>query len=337
MFGLPWPFASFLGLHATKCCVDVRIVRLEPISERSSEHTRRCSRASRLSSHNVCHQKNPPNSPHKILLAQNLRTARIASGSTPIHFPAYRASRTHWLLSAWIRSATAPIFENQNFHAPGKEVRSPRDKLVRLFHLCPICCTMKFRFTGQFFSQPFCIRTCFCVTHVHRPVQWQANFAKHRPIHPHIACASPKPGMGYSFAFFPFLCFAAPKRLVLVAPCLHELQKLAVRYIAIQYGERRNVHLMRFKLVVPSKLFAMSCTPSPSVVLPAGISIHSGFAGGKSLVGFRSLGGFFSPAQAGATGRQGFPDASAGARWPSRPSSKARTVRHHSLASQRVA
>src|SRR4029077_21076692 len=230
MFLSPCRFA-FLRFHAAKCCVDVRIVGLEPVSERPAEHARRCSRRATL---------------HHVVLAikeiRRISRIKLSRGKAfkwrelrPRPFPpvshqvvhAERA-RAFWLRPNGQRLPSLKIkisvLGRRNLVAPGIQslVLSPW-RSVR--------CTMKLRLARQLSSQTVCIRACFRVAHIHRPLQRQANFAEHCPVHPQISRAMPKSRMLYSFAFLPLLRFTAPKRLVLITARLHKLQEFAVRHV----------------------------------------------------------------------------------------------------------
>src|SRR5712692_10852906 len=113
---------------------------------------------------------------------------------------------------------------------------------------------MELRLGRQFAAQPFRIRRGLGVAHVSRPLQWQTNLAKHRVVHPEVALAPPEHRMLDAFLLLPGPGFLTPQRTVLVAPCLHEPQKIVIRYVVVLDGELVHRYFMRAKFVVPPEI-----------------------------------------------------------------------------------
>src|SRR2546430_502616 len=253
-----------LVLDTTECCVDVRIMRLEPISERPAKHASRGAR--RAAFH------------HVVLAIKKIRrvTEIEGHGREP---PKWRE----------LRSRPLPAIPHKIVHAKracSRGMRAYRRRIPRLeieislgrtwSFFAPriaalsiairrsVCGAMKLRFRRQFAPQPFCIRCGFGMTYVYGPFQRQSNLAKHRSVHPEVAFAAPKHRMLHAFLGFPGPGFIAPERTVLVTSGLHKPQKIVIRHVVIVDGEFIHRDFMRAKFVIPAELLVVNAVQPQS-------------------------------------------------------------------------
>src|SRR5258708_18924332 len=147
---------------------------------------------------------------------------------------------------------------------PGRPRRffAPRIAALSLALTCSIRRAMKLRLGRQFASQPFSIRSGFGVAHVHWPFQRQTDLAKHRAVVPEVAFTPPEYGMLNTFLCLPVPGLVTPKGTVLVAPRLHEPQKIVIRHVVILDGELVDRDFVGSKFVVPSKFIALNAFQS---------------------------------------------------------------------------
>src|SRR6266403_1360271 len=224
---------SRLVLDATECCVDVRIMRLEPISERPAQHARRGARRATF---------------HHVVLAvkETCRITRIESHgresrkrcelrSRPLPAVPHKIVHAESARSRGMRAyrRRIPRFEMEVSFGWAWLFLAPRIAALKCAVRRSIGRAMKLRFRRQLAPQPFCIRCGFGVTYVHRPFQRQSNFAKHRSVHPEVAFAPPKHRMLDAFLCFPGPGFVAPEGTVLVASSLHKPQKIVIRHVVV--------------------------------------------------------------------------------------------------------
>src|SRR5438477_5007857 len=192
-----------LVLDATERCVDIRVVRLEPISERPAKHARR--RERRAAFH------------HVVLAIKKIRrvTGIEGHGREP---PKWRELRSrplptvpHKIVHA--KSACSRGMRAYRRRIPRFEIKVSLGRTWSFFapRIAPLRCAvrrsvrgaMKLCFRRQFAPQPFCIRCCFGMTYVYGPFQRQSNVATHRSVHPEVAFAAPKHRVLHAFLCFP--------------------------------------------------------------------------------------------------------------------------------------
>src|SRR5260370_75497 len=260
----PWFPPSFSGLvlDATERCVDIRIMRLEPISERPPQHAR--SGARRATLHHivlavkeVCGVARIEGHGRKSWKWRKLRPRPLPP--VPHEIVYAKSTRPGGMCSHWQGD---PRFEIEI--PPGRARRFFAPRIAALPHALrrSIRRAMKLRFGRQFASQPFRIRSGFGVAHVDRPLQRQSYLAKHRPVVPEVAFAPPEHGMLNTFLCLPVPGLLTPKGSVLVAPRLHEPQKIVIRYVVILDGEFIDGDFVRPKFVVPPEFIAMNAFQS---------------------------------------------------------------------------
>src|SRR5437016_1435991 len=233
-------------------------MRLEPVSERSPQHT--CSGARRATLHHimlavkkVCrivwierHRRKPrkwcelrprplPTVSNKIVHAESARARGMCSRRRGI--PRLEIEVSPGSAGRFLAPGIAAFFP-----ALGGSIRG----------------AMKLRFGWQFTPKPLCIRGGLRVAHVYRPLLRQAYLAKHGAINPQVSLAAPEQGMLNAFLGLPGPSFVAPKGTVLVAPRLHEPQKIVIRYVVVVDGELVHSDFMRAKFVVPAEFITVN-------------------------------------------------------------------------------
>src|SRR4029077_7123214 len=242
----PWVSRArvWLVLDATECCVHIRIMRLEPISERTPQHTRGGARRAtfhyvvlavkevrgitRIKRHRRKSRKRcelrpcplPP-VPHKILHAESARS---------------RGMRPH--------RQRVPRFEIEVSPRRARRFLAPRIPALLLAVWRSIRGAMKLRLRRQFAPQPFRIRRGFRMANVNRPLLRQTDLSEHGAINPKVALARPEHRMLAPLFRFPGPRFVAPERTVLVTPRLYESQEIVVRHVMVVDGELVHRHFM---------------------------------------------------------------------------------------------
>src|SRR6266446_205114 len=184
------------------------------------------------------------------------------SASIPTRSPQDHARRMRLLQQDVIPQARIPRLEIEIALGRARRFVAPRIAALPSAVLRSICRAMKLSFGRQFASQPYPIRGGLGMAHVHRPLQGQTNLAKHRPVVPEVAFAPPEHGMLNTFLCLPVPGLFTPKGTVLVAPRLHEPQKIVIRYVVIVDSELVDRDFVRPKFVVPPELIAMNAFQS---------------------------------------------------------------------------
>src|SRR5260370_3517822 len=189
----PWfpPSFSLLVLNATERCVDIRIMRLEPIPERAPQHAR--SGARRATLHHivlavkeVCGVARIEGHGRKSWKWRKLRPRPLPP--VPHEIVYAKSTRPGGMCSHW---QGVPRFEIEI--PPGRARRFFAPRIAALPHALrrSIRRAMKLRFARHFASQPFRIRTAFGVAHVDRPLPRQSYLPKPRPAFPEVSFLSP--------------------------------------------------------------------------------------------------------------------------------------------------
>src|SRR5580704_1312414 len=167
-------------------------MRLEPVSKRPPQHAR--SGARRAAFHYVVLAVKEILSVARI--EGHTREARERSERRSRPFPAVsdhvlhaECTRSRWMCAHGRRIPRLKIKITfactRRFFAPG--IAALRRALRR-----SVRCAMKLRLRRKFAAQPLRISRGFRVAHVHRPLLWQPDLAKHRPVHPQVAIALPE-------------------------------------------------------------------------------------------------------------------------------------------------
>ena len=112
---------------------------------------------------------------------------------------------------------------------------------------------MPFRFRRQSVASPRRIGAGFRVTHIDGPVQGQWDLLEHRAKQPPFSRSSPEHRMFDAFLFFPTPSRVSPKITLSVTSGFNKFQILAVCDLVPVEGERRHIHDVRVKFVVPTE------------------------------------------------------------------------------------
>src|SRR5437879_9890426 len=217
-----------LVLDATERCVDIRVMRLEPISERPAKHARRGAR--RAAFH------------HVVLAIKKIRRVTGIEGhgreppkwrelrSRPLPAIPHKIVHAKRACSRWMRAYRRRIPRLEIEISLGRtwSFFAPRIAPLRCAVRRSLCCAVKLCFRRQFAPQPFRVRRGFSVAHVHGPFQRQSNLAKHRSVHPEVAFAAPKHRVLHAFLCFPGPGFIAPERTFLISPGLYKPQTMVL-------------------------------------------------------------------------------------------------------------
>src|SRR5208282_917859 len=246
-----------LVFHATEGCVDVRIVRLEPVPEGSPQHAR--SRSRRPSLHHIVFAIEEIRGIAGVKGHRHKSGKRLKFRSRPFPPVAHqivnaKRARPFWMRSRWCR---IPLLKIKIAVTRAWRTIAPRKSSLAPTLTRSISRPVKLRFAGQLAPEPLRICRRFRVAYVYRPIQRQANLAEHRTVHPQISVALPKGWMPYALFFFPLPRFFAPQRGVLVSAGLNKTQEILIRDVATLDRESRHVHSMRMQLVVPAEF--VSC------------------------------------------------------------------------------
>src|SRR6266403_1302121 len=233
-------------------------MRLEPISERPSQHARCGARRATLH--------------HVVLAVEEIgRVTRIEG-----HGRETRKWRK-------LRPRPFPSVSNQIVHAEcagATGMRANRRGIPRLkIKIPPVCArslfapgveaflaalgrsirgAMKLRLCGERSPQPFRVRGGLGVTRVNRPFLRQADLAKHGPVQPEVAIASPENRMLDVFLLLPVPSFLTPKRTVLVTTRLDKPKEFVVVYVVLFNRESRRLYCVGFKFIVPPEFIPVN-------------------------------------------------------------------------------
>ena len=246
-----------LVLDATEGCVDVRVMRLEPVAKRAAQHA--CGGARRSAFGYI------------VLAVEEIRGVagieghgresgeRRKFGARP--FPAV----TNEIVDT--KSACARGMRTDRGGIPGAKIEiavtlggrffSPGIAALLPAIRRPIRGAMELGFGGKLAAEPVGVGGGFSVADVHGPLLGEANLAKHRAIEPEIAVAAPERGMLDVFFGFPGPGFGSPERAVVVAAGLDESEEVVVGDVVAFDHESRHVHFMGGAFVVPAKFVAV--------------------------------------------------------------------------------
>src|SRR5262249_2098355 len=222
-------FSSFF--HAPECCVDIRIMRLEPVSERPPQHA--CGSARRSAFHYV------------VLPIEKIRGITGIEGhgcktgmrreNRSCPFPAVadqildpECARARGMCSARRRLPVRKVEISKTRFGPSV---APRVGTLRVAAGYAIRRTMELFFGGQPAPQPFCVRRGFRLAHIGRVIQLQPLVAKHATLHPDVSVAIPECRMLDRIVFSPCPIGRGPQGTVMVSAVLDEQQKLPVRHV----------------------------------------------------------------------------------------------------------
>src|SRR5258708_35637717 len=253
---------AFLVLDATKSCVDVSVMRLEPVSERRPQHTR--SRARRTALHDVVF---PVKKIRGIAWIERHRPkAREESELRSRPFPPVAQQVLHSECARAFRmrarGGSIPMVKIEITVLRARRFFAPGIASLRFAFRGAIRRAMKLRFRRQLPPQPFCVRCRFRVAHVHGPIERQADLLEHGAVHPQISVTLPQNPMLDPLTFLPGPGLSAPERGVFVPACLDEAQEIAVRHVARINREFADLDYLVSHLVVPTEFVAVNL-PQP--------------------------------------------------------------------------
>src|SRR5260370_14235472 len=249
-------------LDATESCVDVSVMRLEPVSERRPQHAR--GRARRTALHDVVFPVK------KIRGIAGIERHRRKAGegcelrSRPfppvaqqvLHSECARAFRMR------ARRGSIPMGKIEITMLRARRFFAPGIASLRFAFRGALPRALKLPFRRQLPPQPFCVRCRFCVARVHGPIKRQPDFLEHGAVHPQISVTLP-----YAWLLDPPLSFPRPSSPppdpgVFVPACLDEAQKIAVRHVARINREFADLDYVVAHLVVPTDFVAVNL-PQP--------------------------------------------------------------------------
>src|SRR5437879_9108127 len=112
---------------------------------------------------------------------------------------------------------------------------------------------MPLGFGGQFLARPARVCRRFCMTHIHRPIQRQGYFVKHRPEEKLIASPDPEYRIKCAARLQPFPICIAPEGPLAIAAFGYEPEILKICHFVRIDSKRRNEEIVLLEFVVPAE------------------------------------------------------------------------------------